>query len=121
MTDNKKLLNQMLPPTYQQNNASVMRTNYPGYFPSDKASRKPEVAPDSKSNGELLVCEFLLEAKYFFNSLFLSKVQTFDRVWEDYKKRTDIERLVPRPFSVVSCKWKFYFNLISINRNEFTP
>ncbi|CAF1470079.1 unnamed protein product [Adineta steineri] len=77
MNDNKKLINQMLPPIYQQNNASVMRTNYPGNFIVDKTSRKQE----NVSNAGLLI-------------------HTFDRVWEDYKKRTNIERLVPRPFSV---------------------
>ena len=50
MNDNKKLINQMLPPIYQQNNASVMRTNYPGYFTRDEASRKQEAASDSKSD-----------------------------------------------------------------------
>ena len=55
MNDNKKLITQMLPPIYQQNDASILRTNYPGHFNSADISRKPEVASESKSNMELLV------------------------------------------------------------------
>jgi len=43
---------------------------------------------------------------------FSFKVHGFDRVWIDYKKRTNIERAVPRPFSLVNYTYKLYFNLI---------
>jgi hypothetical protein len=40
MIDNQTLFDQILPPVYQQNNASIMRTNYPGYFTTDDAPRR---------------------------------------------------------------------------------
>ncbi|CAF1018673.1 unnamed protein product [Adineta ricciae] len=77
MNDNKKLITQMLPPIYQQNDASILRTNYPGHFNSNETSRKPEVASEITP----------------------LQIQTFDRVWEDYKKRTSLVRPIPRPYS----------------------
>ncbi|CAF5013081.1 unnamed protein product, partial [Rotaria socialis] len=81
MIDNQTLFDQMLPPIYQQNTASIMRTNYPGYFNTDQQSQRRTVSSDSQLDAGPLI-------------------HSFDRVWADYKKRTNIERPVPRPFSI---------------------
>ena len=49
MIDNQTLFDQMLPPIYQQNNASIMRTNYPGYFTATDAPRRHGAASDVQS------------------------------------------------------------------------
>ncbi len=56
MIDNQTLFDQMLPPFYQQNNASIMRTNYPGYFTPDQAPRRHGAASDIQSEAGPLVC-----------------------------------------------------------------
>ncbi|CAF3959313.1 unnamed protein product [Rotaria sp. Silwood2] len=82
MIDNQTLFDQMLPPIYQQNTASIMRTNYPGYFNTNQEpQRRAAGSSDTQSDVGPLI-------------------HTFDRVWADYKKRTNIERSVPRPFSL---------------------
>jgi len=55
MVDNQTLFDKMLPPIYQQNNASIMRTNYPGYFTTDKAPRRHDTASDIQAEAGLLV------------------------------------------------------------------
>ncbi|CAF4533134.1 unnamed protein product [Rotaria sp. Silwood1] len=81
MIDNQTLFDQMLPSIYQQNTASIMRTNYPGYFNTNQELQRRAPSSDSQSDVGPLI-------------------HTFDRVWADYKKRTNIERNVPRPFSL---------------------
>jgi hypothetical protein len=56
MIDNQTLFDQMLPPIYQQNNASIMRTNYPGYFTTDEAPRRYGAVSDIQSEAGPLVC-----------------------------------------------------------------
>jgi hypothetical protein len=56
MIDNQTLFDQMLPPIYQQNNASIMRTNYPGYFSTTEPPRKHGAASDVQSDAGPLVC-----------------------------------------------------------------
>lgn len=53
--DNQTLFDQMLPAVYQQNNASVMRTNYPGYFDVEEPRRKQTIGSDSQSDSHALV------------------------------------------------------------------
>lgn len=55
MIDNQTLFDQMLPPIYQQNNASIMRTNYPGYFTTDEAPRRLAPTSDIQSEAGPLV------------------------------------------------------------------
>ncbi|CAF1157364.1 unnamed protein product [Rotaria sordida] len=81
MIDNQTLFDQMLPPIYQQNTASIMRTNYPGYFNTNQEPQRRATGSDIQLDVGPLI-------------------HTFDRVWADYKKRTNIERHVPRPFSL---------------------
>ena len=50
MIDNQTLLDQAPPPIYQQNNASIMRTNYPGYFLDDQAHRRHTSPSDVHSD-----------------------------------------------------------------------
>jgi hypothetical protein len=69
---------------------------------------------------DLLYVNFFFNKNTFFDYLSI-KIHTFDRVWVDYKKRTDIERVVPRPFSLVSYQYNSNFTLIFINRNECLP
>ena len=68
MIDNQPLFDQMLPPIYQQNNASVMRTNYPGYFTTETPMRKQTIGSDSQSDAGTLVSFslFLLSIKQIF-------------------------------------------------------
>lgn len=61
MIDNQTLFDEMLPPIYQQNNASIMRTNYPGYFTPDEAPRRYGANSDIQSDGSLLVRSFHLK------------------------------------------------------------
>ncbi len=56
MIDNQTLFDQMLPPIYQQNNASIMRTNYPGYFATNEAPRRYGAYSDIPSESGPLVC-----------------------------------------------------------------
>jgi hypothetical protein len=56
MIDNQTLFDQMLPPIYQQNNASIMRTNYPGYFTATDAPRRYGTASDAQSDAGPVVC-----------------------------------------------------------------
>lgn len=60
MIDNQTLFDQMLPPIYQQNNASIMRTNYPGYFSTDEAPRRRGATSDLQSEAGPLVRSFYL-------------------------------------------------------------
>ena len=55
--DNQTLFDQMLPPIYQQNNASIMRTNYPGYFSTNEAPRRRPPGSDAHSEAGPLVCQ----------------------------------------------------------------
>ena len=60
MIDNQTLFDQMLPPIYQQNNASIMRTNYPGYFSTEKSPRR-QAAMNVQADTGPLVYEFDLK------------------------------------------------------------
>lgn len=60
MIENQTLFDQMLPPTYQQNTASIMRTNYPGYFTTRQESQRHTVSSDSRTDVGPLVCLFFL-------------------------------------------------------------
>ncbi len=55
MIDNQTLFDKMLPPVYQQNNASIMRTNYPGYFATGEAPRRRGAPSDTQSESGPLV------------------------------------------------------------------
>jgi hypothetical protein len=68
MIENQTLFDQMLPPIYQQNNASIMRTNYPGYFTPDEAPRRYGTTSDIQSDTGLLVRLFHL--KQFIHTYF---------------------------------------------------
>lgn len=48
----------MLPPIYQQNSASIMRTNYPGYFSTNQEAGRPctTAASDVQSDAGPFVC-----------------------------------------------------------------
>ena len=61
MIDNQTLFDQMLPPIYQQNNASIMRTNYPGYFSTEKSPRR-QAAMNVQPDTGPLVYEFHLKS-----------------------------------------------------------
>lgn len=54
--ENQTLFEQALPPVYQQNNASIMRTNYPGYFTTDETSQRHGAHSDIHSEAGPLVC-----------------------------------------------------------------
>jgi hypothetical protein len=118
MIDNQTLFDQMLPPIYQQNNASIMRTNYPGYFTSEESPRRYGTGSDAQSDAGPIVRLFRIKP-LISTCCLLFKIHSFDRVWADYKKRTNLERAVPRPFSLVNNQLNSsLLNLFSINRNE---
>ena len=56
MIDNQTLFDRMLPPIYQQNSASIMRTNYPGYFDPNQQRRRHVGTSDTHLDVGLLVC-----------------------------------------------------------------
>ena len=55
LIENQTLFDQLLPPIYQQNSASIMRTNYPGYFTGDEPARKQTAKSDTQSDMGALV------------------------------------------------------------------
>jgi hypothetical protein len=93
--DSQRLFDQMLPWTYQQNSASVMRTNYPNSFANDVASDQTTDASQMTSETSFLVRNitfaFIL-TKYSICSMMLLvglHIHTcLGRLQETYRYRT---------------------------------